>query len=368
MCPWNLPLETQKVNSTKRYKDTEAYFHPGGIQRMEELLHLIDSLGLYVMLTLDMNSGNWRNSPYNVANGGPAKTYTEFFSLPEAMEKYKNKLRYVVARWGYSTNIGAWEFFNEIDNGVFTRQDSILIPHVYVTQWHQEMSRYLKDIDPYQHLVTTSISHRDIAGMNSVPYIDFNQKHIYKHTEKIPGIYPDYIQTFGKPYVVGEFGFRWEDADPKYAKEADYDYKRGLWFGMFSPTPILPMSWWWELFDDEKMTPYFRGVREISDKMLKEGNGQFEQIPVAANVVHAQGVKCGKTYFVYLLNESNDVVNTPVSINIGNRKKVAVQSFIPDSRKYTGISNAVVADSLLKVSSITLPAKKEVVLIFTTNG
>lgn len=368
MCPWNLPLETKKVNSTKRYKDTDAYFHPGGIQRMEELLHMIDSLGLYMMLTLDMNSGNWRNSPYNVANGGPAKTYTEFFSLPEAMEKYKNKLRYVVARWGYSTNIGAWEFFNEIDNGVFTRQDSILIPHAYVTQWHQEMSRYLKDVDPYQHLVTTSISHRDIAGMNSVPYIDFNQKHIYKHTEKIPGIYPDYIQTFGKPYVVGEFGFRWEDADPKYAKEADYDYKRGLWFGMFSPTPILPMSWWWELFDDEKMTPYFRSVREISDRMLKEGNGQFEQIPVTTNVLHAQGVKCGKTYFVYLLNESDDAVNTPVSINIANRKKVSAQSFIPDSRKYTNLTNTTVADSILMVGSITLPAKKEIVLIFTTNG
>ncbi len=289
MCPWNLPLETKQVNSTKRYVHSTEYFHPGGIQRMEQLLHLIDSLGLYMMLTLDMNSGNWNNSPYNQANGGPAKTYTEFFSLPASMEKYKHKLRYVVARWGYSTNIGAWEFFNEIDNGVFTRSDSILIPHAYVTHWHREMSRYLKDIDPYQHLVTTSISHRDIEGLNSVPYIDFNQKHIYKHTGKIPAIYPAYIETYGKPYVVGEFGFRWEDQDPKYAREANYDYKRGLWFGMFSATPILPMSWWWELFDDQQMTPYFRGVRAISDKMLQAGKGSYEQWPVSAAVVHGTG-------------------------------------------------------------------------------
>jgi hypothetical protein len=365
MCPWNLPLETQKVGSTKRYVNATEYFHPGGIKRMEELVHLIDSLGLYLMLTLDMNSGNWHNSPYNIENGGPAKTYTEFFSLPASMEKYKNKLRYVVARWGYSTNIGAWEFFNEIDNGVFTRSDSILIPHAYVTHWHREMSRYLKDIDPYQHLVTTSISHRDIEGLNSVPYIDFNQKHIYKHTEKIPGIYPAYIETYGKPYVVGEFGFRWEDQDPKYAKEANYDYKRGLWFGMFSPTPILPMSWWWELFDDQQMTPYFQSVREISDKMLAAGKGNFEQVNVDAKLLHAQGVKCGNSWFVYLLNESEGKVSTPVSFDITAGKTYTLQSFTPGSRQYKILTGATVTSNKFKTGNIELEPKTELVLIVT---
>src|SRR5262249_40435994 len=138
-CPWNLPLEWKRSGNPKRYKNSDQYFNPGGIKRMEELLHLVDSLGLYIMLTLDMNSGNWANNPYNIANGGPVKTWAEFFSSVSAMDKYKNKLRYVVARWGYSTHIAAWEFFNEIDNGVFTRNDSIVIPHSAVTHWHDEM-------------------------------------------------------------------------------------------------------------------------------------------------------------------------------------------------------------------------------------
>ncbi|WP_276485624.1 DUF5060 domain-containing protein [Paraflavitalea pollutisoli] len=364
MCPWNLPLETQKVNSTKRYVNSTEYFHPGGIQRMEQLLHLIDSLGLYMMLTLDMNSGNWNNSSYNQANGGPVKTYTEFFSQPAAMEKYKNKLRYVVARWGYSTHIGAWEFFNEIDNGVFTRSDSILIPHVYVTHWHREMSRYLKDIDPYQHLVTTSISHRDIDGLNSIPYIDFNQKHIYKHTGKIPAIYPAYIETYGKPYVVGEFGFRWEDQDPKYAREANYDYKRGLWFGLFSATPILPMSWWWELFDDQKMTPYFRGVRAISDKMLQAGKGRFEQLPISAEVLHVQAVQCGNTAFAYLLNESDGVATTAVKFPL-TAKSYTVQSYDPNTLQYKTLTGGKLANGQFTSPTITLPAKQELLLLVT---
>jgi len=370
MCYWNLPLEWKKVSSTKRYTNSGQYFHPQAIKRMDELVTLTDSLNLYFMLTLDwhghlMQNGGWKNSCYNVLNGGPAKTPTEFFTLQAAMEKYKNKLRYVVARWGYSTNIAAWEFFNEVDNAAFTAQDSILIPHAAITQWHQEMSRYLKDIDPYGHLVTTSISHRDILGMNSIPYIDFNQKHIYKHTEKIPAIYPDYIQTFGKPYVVGEFGYRWEDADPKYGEAWDFDYKRGLWYGLFSPTPILPMTWWWELFDDRNMTPYFNSVKEISDQMQAAGNESFAQIPVVTNKLHAQAVKCGNKYFVYLLNNSDEKNVETVSFEISAGKKISVQSFTPDTRNYAKVNSFSIENKHLALNHFALEGKKDMVLIIS---
>jgi len=352
MCPWNLPLDYQKVNNQSRYSNTTEYFNPSGIKRMEELLHLVDSLNLYMMLTLDMNSGK----------------RPEWFYSQTSMDKYKNKLRYLVARWGYSTNIAAWEFFNEIDNGVFNKGDSVLIPHAYVTNWHDEMSRYLKDIDPYKHLVTTSISHRDIAGMNSIAYIDFNQKHIYKHTERIPAIYPDYIQTYGKPYVVGEFGYRWEDANPKYAKEADYDFKRGLWFGLFSATPVLPMSWWWEFFHEENMEPYFRSVRNISDQMLIAGKGNFEQVKISAGLLHAQGVKCGDQYFIYLLNESDNPITIPVSFKVFSGKDFTVQSFTPINRKYTNMGNAIIKNNNVILNAIQLAGKQDVVLILTANN
>jgi hypothetical protein len=339
---------------------------------MDELVNLTDSLGLYFMLTLDwhghfMENGGWKNSPYNAANGGPAKTPAEFFSLQKAKEKYKNKLRYVIARWGYSTSIAAFEFFNEVDNAAFSKEDSILIPHQYITQWHDDMSRYIKDNDPYHHLVTTSVSHRDIMGMNSLAYIDFNQKHIYKHTEKIPAIYGSYIQTYGKPYVVGEFGYRWEDADPKYAKAADYDYKRGLWYGLFSPTPILPMSWWWEFFDDQKLAYYFNGVREISDMMLEAGNGDFTLLSVSAGNVDAQAVKCGNKSFVYLLNNTGINITTPVSVSY-RTKSISVQSFSPEIRKYTNISGFKSVGKQLVINNISLAANESVVLIIASHG
>lgn len=371
MCYWNMPLEWQKVNSTKRYNNTTEYFNPGAIKRMDELVKLTDSLHLYFMLTLDwhghlMEKGGWKNSPYNVLNSGPAKTPTDFFTLRSARDKYKNKLRYVVARWGYSTSIAAFEFFNEIDNAAFNGADSVLIPHAAITQWHDEMSRYLKDIDPYHHLVTTSVSHRDIMGMNSIAYIDFNQKHIYKHTEKIPAIYPDYIQTFGKPYVVGEFGYRWEDDNPKYAESFDYDFKRGLWYGLFSKTPILPMTWWWELFDTRNMTPYFNGVRRISDEMLKAGNGSFEQFSVSSGRIESYGVKCGDKYFVYLLNNTDEKITVPVSFRFGGKAAV-VESFDPGTRQRKRFNGFIVNKGQLILNTTVLAAKTETMFVIAQN-
>ncbi|TDO24239.1 DUF5060 domain-containing protein [Pedobacter duraquae] len=369
MSYWNIPLEWKKVGGTKRYQNSDDYFNPGAIKRMDELVQLTDSLGLYFMLTLDWHGHlmqNFKRSNYSTAMGGPAATPTEYFTLPASMEMYKNKLRYVVGRWGYSTNIAAWEFFNEIDNAAFGAKDSVIIPLAAINHWHQEMSRYLKDLDPYQHLVTTSVSHRDIPGMNSIPYIDFNQKHIYKHTEKIPGIYPDYIQTFNKPYVVGEFGFRWEDMDPKYAKEANYDYKRGLWFGMFSETPILPMTWWWELFDDQKMTPYFNSVRKISDMMLAAGKGKFQQFKPEAGLLHAQGMQCGNSYFVYLLNETEHEVAAAVSFPVA-KATGALQSFDPEGRKFAILKSKAIAGNTLTLAvadGVKLKAGESRVLIF----
>ena len=63
-----------------------------------------------------------------------------------------------------------WELFNEIDNAMYGQAPE-RYPDRVVVEWHAEMSAYLKAIDPYGRLVTTSISHRDVAGLNQVASI-----------------------------------------------------------------------------------------------------------------------------------------------------------------------------------------------------
>ncbi|MCZ0212168.1 hypothetical protein OZK63_43170, partial [Streptomyces sp. UMAF16] len=54
----------------------------------------------------------WNNNPYNIANGGPCNNTWDFFSNSTAKNLFKNRMRYIIARYGYSNTIMSWELFN----------------------------------------------------------------------------------------------------------------------------------------------------------------------------------------------------------------------------------------------------------------
>lgn len=78
---------------------------------------------------------------------------SNFATDPTAKEYQKRWLRYAVARWGHSPAIMAWELFNEVEwvDAVQTDRD-----WPTVICWHAEMAAFLRELDPYHHLVTTS--------------------------------------------------------------------------------------------------------------------------------------------------------------------------------------------------------------------
>ena len=96
----------------------------------------------------------WSNNPYNAANGGPCANTWDFFTNTTAKNYYKNRQRYIIARYGYSKNIQSWELFNEVD-----WTDDFANKQTDVTSWHNEMSTYIKSKDVYKHLVTTSYAY-----------------------------------------------------------------------------------------------------------------------------------------------------------------------------------------------------------------
>ncbi len=371
MAPTNFPLEWKTVRHTNLYANSDAYFNPGGIKRLDEVVELADSLNLYMMLTFDSHNalieGNqWEIHNYNTQNGGPAATPTEFFTLRESRERYKNRLRYIVARWGYSPSIAAWEFFNEIDNAAFSDDETVIIPHEAITDWHREMAAYLKRIDPYGHIVTTSISHREIAGLYSLDEIDLNQKHIYRRTREIPEGIRRYTQRENKPFAWGEFGYEWDWNKDFNAigTEMDRDFKRGLWYGLFSPTPILPMSWWWEFFDKRDMTRYFQHVRKINDLMLDAGNGSFQPIDVRSHDLESYGVKCGKTSFVYLLNRGEKELTTGLWVGgVDAGEIISIEVFDPDVGSFITHDRFSEEGTGIQLEGITIEKDSEVIVV-----
>lgn len=339
MCAWNLPLEWPHVVDTARYTDDPAHFNASAIARMDQLVELAAAADVYLMLTLDPHGSllgrPWELNPYNTRNGGPAATPAGFFTSPAARARYRDRLRYLVARWGYSPHLGVWEFFNEIDNAMYEQKPD-RIPDAVITDWHTEMSAYLKRLDPYGRPITTSISHRDVAGLNRIPAIDFNQKHIYRHTETIPATLRRYVQADGKPYVIGEFSYEWDWSRDfnAFADLMDRDFKHGLWLGLFSPTPILPLSWWWEFFDERRLTPYFAGVREVSDRMLAAGGGEFTEIAASAGTLGALAVRCGPVTFVYVYNPTATPATADVQLTASATSDTKSEAFDPEARTW----------------------------------
>ena len=105
--------------------------------------------------------------------------------------------------------------------------------------------------------------------------------------------------------MIGEFGYEWDWSKnfDDFAEDMDRDFKRGLWYGLFSPTPLTPMSWWWEYFENRGLVPYFRNVRFVSEQMLQYGKGSFEPVPVQCPA-DAYAVQCGERVYLYIFNNT----------------------------------------------------------------
>jgi hypothetical protein len=183
---------------------------------------------------------DWTDNPYNTAAGGFLNTPDEFFTNAEARRLTKNKYRYIVARWGYSPAIFAWELFNEVQftDGWGSNQASVV-------NWHDEMSAYIRSIDPFKHPVTTSSHGSGFENIWNLPDINLIEVHYYG-TDTIN----TFEQTarglagFNKPVIMGEFGTgTGGQTDPE-----GLELHNGIWSSFLVKSSAH--LWWWDNFID----------------------------------------------------------------------------------------------------------------------
>lgn len=239
-------------------QDLFALETPGGLGRcnqpnawrLDYVTELAEHRGIRLMFCLEsFNSLRaspsyplWEQCPYNAANGGPCYLPEEFFTHPEARRLFRQRLRYITARWGYSTHVFAWELWNEVD---------IIEEYVSaeVTPWHAEMARFLARLDPNKHLVSTSFANSEgdpaIDGLSEMSFV---QTHNYGSADiaaALAGYSWAKAQRYKKPHFVGEFGL---DADAKgYDEDTEGRHlHESIWAGALSLAAGTPMTWWWD--------------------------------------------------------------------------------------------------------------------------
>ena len=222
--------------------------------RLDKVMNLADENDIYIQLCFvnhgqfsSTTNSEWGKNPYNVKNGGIIESPAEFFSNEECKKTFKNEMTYIVARYGYSDKIMAWELFNEVDwtDGA----DSSNRLNIY--NWHKQMGEYLNSIDPYDHMITTS--YKTNTGMAySLGCIDYTCPHDYGYSNKnittnLPSSMQSIIDKYKKPTMQSEVGINWESGTASAKVDpTGISIRQALWAGMMGGTAGAAMNWWWD--------------------------------------------------------------------------------------------------------------------------
>ena len=227
--------------------------------RIDLTLDLAGQLGQYYMMCMDTHQDfrerGWEANPFNAKNGGPCKKAGDWFTNDTAAKKYyKKRLRYTVARWGYSPHVLCWEFGNEFEGWADSPQEIRLA-------WHREMADHLRALDPFGHLITTSFwSNTGPEEFWKLKNIDIVQTHCYTNddgnvAEPVRRYSLHQWQQFPKPHLFAEFGIRSHsttaDKDPQ-----GWAIHNAQWAGLTNFCAGGVMPWWHENYLD-KLDLYF---------------------------------------------------------------------------------------------------------------
>jgi Cellulase (glycosyl hydrolase family 5) len=193
---------------------------------------------------------NWPSNPWNTANGGFLAKPEDFFTDPEAFRMAKNVVRYIVARYGHNPSIMAWELFNEVENTDEAHDGN----WEQIGKWHREMADYIRSIDPYHHLITTSsdLSKPIWSAM------DYYQAHGYPAnvgamiaSAKVPG---------DKPFFFGEVGIGSGNPTPDQERET---VLAAIWSALFAGHSGSAEYWYWDRVYELNMYPEFAQMSQI---------------------------------------------------------------------------------------------------------
>ncbi|MBK1877817.1 DUF5060 domain-containing protein [Pelagicoccus mobilis] len=213
--------------------------------RMDTVVQLAEEANVYIQLVFQYHgqystetNSNWAENPWNAANpDGFLKSPADFFTSDKARQLTRLKYRYIIARWGYSPAIMAWELFNEVHWVDALRFDE---NEAGVADWHREMAGYIRSIDVHEHLVTTSIENVFSPVNDSMDYL---QPHIYgiDMINNMLYLHPDFEQL-EKPVFFGEYG---DDhmVLPEGTKHTDLAVMLPMWAGVMGQLQLPSLPW-----------------------------------------------------------------------------------------------------------------------------
>ena len=238
---------------------------------LDRVMEAASQRGIYLNLVIH-NHGKfstysdeeWAHNPFNVDNGGYLDRPEEYFTDARALKSFRKLMRYMIARWGYSSQIFAWELWSELDltGSRFGRNHR----RPEVTDWHRLMGRAIKDMDPNDHMISTHVcgdyTHQS-EDIISLPEIDLCPVNAYHHSRNPLQLVNllrrtvAYNRSFNKPVLVTEFGGSHMAEGIKHLREGLH---AGLWASACMPLGGTPLFWWWQVIEEENFYPKYAAL------------------------------------------------------------------------------------------------------------
>ena len=251
MASWSFGLE---------WKDTGLGDYRARMKQawlLDQVFKMAEKRGIAIMLCL-LNHGafsesvnpEWKDNPYNAVNGGMLKTPQDFVSDEAARALFKRRVRYIAARWSYSTSLFAWEWWNEVNWTPIADTD--------LRPWIKEMTEHLRQFDPYAHLVTNSHANAATTTLWRMPELSFAQEHDYSGNDPLTVLKTSYdrigatIDKNAKPILMAEHGVSASGADAQLIARELVHFHNSIWSAPFLGYAGTGMYWWWDSLVDPR--------------------------------------------------------------------------------------------------------------------
>lgn len=310
--------------------------------RLDQILEKAHERGIYINLILDQfqqlyKDGKWwEDSPYNTKNGGKFEYPEQYFMYVKPHDLYKQKMRYVISRWGYSTNIMMFTAFDELDLvDSYRKVADYYTEHKnddmrYLIKWFQEAIDYMKSIDPWKHVISVHFS----SVLHDKYFWNEKQFEVVTNNayEKVQLLGKGFVETvnnyykktgiYNKPTFIAEFGTDWKDDSTKPSLTSLHNTS---WMQFVTNLAGVTGYWWWNLVDQKDLGYHYKAIANYSMDEDRRGFG-FEQIhPIVSHATEerldAYGLASKDIVYLWVYNK--DILKSNIKeiekVNSGGR-------------------------------------------------
>jgi len=277
-------------------RPVRGYYNPPDCFLLDKIVEAAEKDGLYLQLTL-LTRDHYMSLL--------AKDNTRDYD--EAIASAKRLLHYAVARWGYSTHVAVWEYFNEMNPGLPT------------DRFYSELGEFLEQTDPYRHLRATSTWGPSKKDWNH-PKLDTADMHYYMRpatkelfkdaVESVRDRAKFFLETApNKPRLFSEFGLTEDNWLRGGRGNDDKEFVHlhdGLWTSALSGLSCAVLPWFWEELDRKDMYHHYKPLTAfLADIPFTTGGLRAATATVSNDQVRIVGLQGKAGAYLWLSNRQS---------------------------------------------------------------